>query len=153
MKKLSKLFGLFFLTFASVSCGGSTNDDVFLYKSDFNHTGTYFESYQKSQEDTTLVYEGVIAVRNESEKDLTISKEDITMKIGDKSYTCLFFATKTAMESLNGNTVNYIAESEETITFQSSESEMYNLLPCFEIDGGSNFTYYYKNTALKAIGE
>ena len=45
----------------------------------------------------------------------------------------------------------YVKESSDTYDIKYSENEIFRTYVVFEVDGGSDFTLYYKNNKVKAL--
>lgn len=72
---------------------------------------------------------------------------NILMKVKDT----LFFANSVASSSFISGGAWYIKESSDTYDIKYSETDMFRTYVVFEIDGGSDFTLYYKNNEVKAL--
>lgn len=63
----------------------------------------------------------------------------------------LFFANSVASSSFISGRAWYVKESSDTYDIKYSETDMFRTYVVFEVDGGSNFTLYYKNNEVKAL--
>lgn len=45
----------------------------------------------------------------------------------------------------------YVKESSDTYDIKYSENDIFRTYVVFEVDGGSDFTLYYKNNEVKAL--
>lgn len=80
-----------------------------------------------------------------------MNKTDFTMKVKDTNYNCLFFANSVASSSFISGGAWYVKKSSDTYNIKYSENDMFRTYVVFEVDGGSNFTLYYKNNEVKAL--
>lgn len=67
------------------------------------------------------------------------------------STNCLFFANSVASSSFISGGAWYVKESPDIYDIKYSETDMFRTYVVFEVDGGSNFTLYYKNNEVKAL--
>lgn len=72
---------------------------------------------------------------------------NILMKVKDT----LFFTNSVASSSFISGGAWYVKESSDTYNIKYSETDMFRTYVVFEIDGGSDFTLYYKNNEVKAL--
>lgn len=72
---------------------------------------------------------------------------NILMKVKDT----LFFANSVASSSFISGGAWYVKKSSDTYNIKYSENDMFRTYVVFEVDGGSNFTLYYKNNEVKAL--
>lgn len=73
------------------------------------------------------------------------------VKMEDTIYNCLFFANSVASSSFISGGAWYVKESFDTYDIKYSETDMFRTYVVFEVDGGSDFTLYYKNNKVKAL--
>lgn len=73
------------------------------------------------------------------------------VKVKDTTYNCLFFANSVASSSFISGGTWYVKESSDTYDIKYSETDMFRTCVVFEVDGGSDFTLYYKNNEVKAL--
>lgn len=73
------------------------------------------------------------------------------MMVKDTTYNCLFFANSVASSSFISGGAWYGKESFDTYDIEYSETEIFRTNVVFEVDGGSDFTLYYKNNEVKAL--
>lgn len=73
------------------------------------------------------------------------------VKVEDTTYNCLFFANSVASSSFISGGAWYVKESSDTYDIKYSETDMFRTYVVFEVDGGSDFTLYYKNNEVKAL--
>lgn len=76
---------------------------------------------------------------------------NILMKVKDTTYNCLFFANSVASSSFISGGTWYVKESSDTYDIKYSETDMFRTYVVFEVDGGSDFTLYYKNNEVKVL--
>lgn len=76
---------------------------------------------------------------------------NILMKVKDTTYNCLFFANSVASSNFISGGTWYVKESSDTYDIKYSETDMFRTYVVFEVDGGSDFTLYYKNNEVKAL--
>lgn len=72
---------------------------------------------------------------------------NILMKVKDT----LFFTNSVASSSFISGGAWYVKESSDTYNIKYSETDMFRTYVVFEVDGGSDFTLYYKNNEVKAL--
>lgn len=72
---------------------------------------------------------------------------NILMKVKDT----LFFTNSVASSSFISGGAWYVKESSDTYDIKYSETDMFRTYVIFEVDGGSDFTLYYKNNEVKAL--
>lgn len=72
---------------------------------------------------------------------------NILMKVKDT----LFFANSVASSSFISGGAWYVKESSDTYNIKYSENDMFRTYVVFEVDGGSDFTLYYRNNEVKAL--
>ena len=139
---------------ALTSCGVTENTAPSFYKSAYSD-GTYFQSAKESKDSDKDVYIALVNVLNKSEETIAIEAKDITLKVSDKEYTCLFFVESSKFESMTVNGVTqsiyYIIETSQTSNVESSEGAMDQLRCAFEVDGGNNPNIFYKGTAVNSL--
>lgn len=75
----------------------------------------------------------------------------LMMKVKDTTYNCLFFANSVASSIFISGGAWYVKESSDTYDIKYSETDMFRTYVVFEVDGGSDFTLYYKNNEVKAL--
>lgn len=75
----------------------------------------------------------------------------LMMNVKDTTYNCLFFANSVASSSFISGGARYVKESSDTYDIKYSETDMFRTNVVFEVDGGYNFTLYYKNNEAKAL--
>lgn len=63
----------------------------------------------------------------------------------------LFFANSVASSSFISGGAWYVKESSDTYDIKYNENEIFRTYVVFEVDGGSDFTLYYKNNEVKAL--
>ena len=73
------------------------------------------------------------------------------VKMKDTTYNCLFFANSVASSSFISGGAWYVEEASDTYDTKYSETDMFRTCVVFEVDGGSDFTFYYKNNEVKAL--
>ncbi len=76
---------------------------------------------------------------------------NILMMVKDTTYNCLFFANSVASSSFISGGAWYVKKSSDTYDTKYSETDMFRTCVVFEVDGGSDFTFYYKNNEVKAL--
>lgn len=76
---------------------------------------------------------------------------NILIMLKDTTYNCLFFANSVASSSFISGEAWYVKESFDTYDIEYSETDMFRTYVVFEVDGGSDFTLYYKNNEVKAL--
>lgn len=72
---------------------------------------------------------------------------NILMKVKDT----LFFTNSVASSSFISGGAWYVKESPDIYDIKYSETDMFRTYVVFEVDGGSDFTLYYKNNEVKAL--
>lgn len=73
------------------------------------------------------------------------------VKMKDTTCNCLFFANSVASSSFISGEAWYVKESSDTYDIKYSETDMFRTYVVFEVDGGFDFTLYYKNNEVKAL--
>lgn len=73
------------------------------------------------------------------------------MMVKDTTYNCLFFANSVVSSIFISGRALYVKESSDTYDIKYSETDMFRTYVVFDVDGGSDFTLYYKNNEVKAL--
>lgn len=73
------------------------------------------------------------------------------VKMKDTTYNCLFFANSVVSSIFISGRAWYVKESSDTYDIKYSETDMFKTYVVFEVDGGFDFTLYYKNNEVKAL--
>ena len=73
------------------------------------------------------------------------------VKVKDTTYNCLFFANSVVSSIFISGGAWYVKKSSDTYDIKYSETDIFRTNVVFEVDGGSNFTLYYKNNEAKAL--
>lgn len=73
------------------------------------------------------------------------------VKMKDTTYNCLFFANSVVSSIFISGRALYVKESSDTYDIKYSETDMFRTYVVFDVDGGSDFTLYYKNNEVKAL--
>lgn len=73
------------------------------------------------------------------------------VKMRDTTYNCSFFANSVVSSIFISGRAWYVKESSDTYDIEYSETEIFRTNVVFEVDGGSDFTLYYKNNEVKAL--
>lgn len=152
MKNTKKILCASFVTMMLFGCtGGEDTSSFHLYSSAYDN-GKICENYHESETSEKEVFVYIVVARNETGEEKTLNASDFTLHTNDKDYPCLYFAKSTSFSNLNGVSTSYISESASTITVSSSETEMFNILPCFAVES-KTLSISYQGAALKGLGE
>lgn len=156
MKNIKKLFIIILIsiltTIGLTSCSTSNDSsDALFYKGSYSN-GSYFTQYKESNSDEAKdVYEIILLVSN-SGNNIKINASDITIKVGNSTYTCEYFVTgkKTTSSTINGTTktITYIESKSTSYTVKSDESRMEAIYCGFLTNPTSSFNLYYKGILL-----
>lgn len=73
------------------------------------------------------------------------------VKMKDTTYNCLFFANSVVSSIFISGRALYVKESSDTNDIKYSETDMFRTYVVFDVDGGSDFTLYYKKNEVKAL--
>lgn len=73
------------------------------------------------------------------------------VKMKDTTYNCLYFANSVVSSIFISGRAWYVKESSDTYDIKYSETDMFKTYVVFEVDGGFDFTLYYKNNEVKAL--
>ncbi len=163
MKKTIKtLIG--FLAFPAMlaSCNGFGGESSMpLFYTNPPSNGNMFQKMYAAEDDSTIVYVAAFSSNNRSGSDITVSKDDFTVTVDGTTSKAYAIVESWGMSGSYGSDSKvYITKKSDSVVINSIDTSAATIsMPLFQLaftvngNEGNSYSFAYKGTQIKAIGE